>query len=784
MHCSIFSLRILATVIAIVPPTIAAGESVDRANIISTKSSTGLPWANHRYAYKAAYEMKIGNTQGPDQIVPVTQYVDKGKSVSVRVSHTHPKPVPEREVMPRDVAVEAVKTTTSSHTQHSPGPVIHNPGDLADILFTDKREVHVESAGTNVHVELETRTVPYSTDESGIAYYRASEFSVSHTHPEKGPLPMVPNINPTMKVGDQQKRPVGGYKLNTVVLNTIKTTSTSIFNPHPSATPGHTHLEARSIQTSIPDEQLQALRDRIEMLRQLAKLPRPLAVNISHGDSKYSHNHSHVSINHDDGDGDIAVFNSSISMPPRDLSPVTSSVIYDGFWGDSITVTYVGGSTWEMIPWADMATSEIPTPTGNIIGPAATIFDPVMNVTYDVVPYDDPADPAIPVSFFWDPVSTGEPTLPEHIAIASSYRAAGGQYPVMPTPHLVFDPKTNITWNNTFKGDAVNWIPVYFPVSTGYPPAFTNSAVPWIPTWPAKRDVSSTNTLDPEFHDFTSLHPPKTGTIGPEEHATEPLPSVTKYVGPARTPGQAKIAVGDSGIVALPHAHPDSLFPGLNSPRPKPESRNVNQDKIDKHYPVPFFRDGPENYQVWSEWFDPCRVIKHITKKGDHHVEVKPFGEIGELSGEGRVHSTCNNNIDYLIHLENTSEAYKVYKDALVVNRDFTQDGYAPQIPTWPRLTRDPTETTEKVQPGDTDFLRPDWIANCTVVLHHAADNSFGIMFHKSYDFNGQLITPSTACRTLNILLHVEEFHSTEGFQIGDWWVTPQDDEPVYRTSS
>ncbi|EWC46771.1 hypothetical protein DRE_04016 [Drechslerella stenobrocha 248] len=483
-------------------------------------SSTGLPWTNHRYAYQAVHDSR------GDAAVPLTEYLVNGNIVTSRFKHNHHRPVFGGNAR-RDIAAADIAATTSPHTHHSPGAVIHNIGDLIDILFSEEHDVSKRNSpvGSNtVHVEVETRTIPYSTDLNGQIYYGPNAISVYHTHMDGGPAPMVPNINPTMANGDRDP--------------TAHTGATSLSARPSSALPSQTNepaiapasyqsLETGAVGDLQPDQMHSSSPVAIIEDSQLAGfLFTPTSTREWTTVTRTNSSNTGLMSTHD-GDAQSHI------TPP----PITSSVIFDDFWSHSVTVTYAGSGTWKMIPWS---TPEAPAPpTGTPVGPVRTIFDPVVNITYEVAPYDS-EDSVNSVALYWRPISTGTPTRPEDIAAASSFIAAGGKPPSMPKPHIVFDSRTNITWNQTFEGDVINWIPVYIAVSTGDRPDYTHPPVPWIPEWPGFGDEEDYN---PGANWVVGGH-----LQGQDDNEARDLPT------PAETPlaGSLIPAAGDDNVVGFP----------------------------------------------------------------------------------------------------------------------------------------------------------------------------------------------------------------------------------------
>ncbi|KAK6536842.1 hypothetical protein TWF281_001052 [Arthrobotrys megalospora] len=713
-----------------------------------------------RFAYQSLHKSKNGKPQKPDQVVPFIELAADGKTVTARVSHTHPNNVPPR--LTRDVEADKTTVSSASHTHHPPGPVIHNAADLEDILFDVGRTKEARAlTGDQIHTDFETRTVAYSTDDDGMVLYRPSILEKLHTHRAGAPVPLVPDINPDMADGDKAK------VVNRELPGTIKMTTT--FPPHihnkganseaaPTAAPAQVNSEAQSKETGVPTEQSTSAR--------VAKVA-PIALssnklndihnggNASHGDSSYTHNHTHLSVGHDDGDGDVPHFNATtITKAPR--SEVTMSIIADAFFDVTQTVTHVSGSTWRQVTTPFVPAP--PIPTNQIVGPIVTVFEPVINTTYELIPMqgDDPKDT---YSIYWNPIATGAPTRADHISIMSSWKANGGTYPAMPTRYdIVWDHRTNTTWNKTVEGTWDNWIDVYVSITTQYP-APAKTPVPDIPQWPGQPDYSE----NPFF-------------------TVEPGPN---WVGPST-----------SSTVPTGHAHgehegPETLSNGQPIVFPSPTEGSVPVKKsvqpvknVDQHYPVPFFPKGAENYDVWSEWVGYCGVIKHITPKGESHLPLKPFGDLHKLGGD-YVQSMCFRGINYYLHIDNESKAGRYWLTSLIQNRNISEVGYAGVLPDWSAY---PNPVGENIH----DVLQPEWISDCLVLFHHAGSSAWGgdlmLNTRKEFDAHGRrfatsnkdLVQSPRKCEKINMLLHVEEYHNMDGFQIGDWWITPMDKEPFY----
>ncbi|EPS36411.1 hypothetical protein H072_10102 [Dactylellina haptotyla CBS 200.50] len=734
----------LGILMAVVPFAIATDANLN-ANVDEADVSTGLPWDNQRYAYKAAFDNRNAELQKPDNVVPMTQYVDNGGTVDARVSHTHPKPVPRADSL-HDLGHEGVKAALSSsiHSYHTPGPVIHNPGDLEDILFTDRRVAFddpvIATTAKNVHLELETRTVPYTTDENGRVSYRASEFEVYHTHPENGPVPMVPDINPTVLAHiNKAIRPEAHP--NTIRLTTTFTTK-AVSTPelHPSAIPGHTHIQARALQTSeanVPTNNF--IRD------------------------------------HDDGERDVSEYTTNVT--PLSLG-VTSS-IYNYYYNFTVTVTYAGNSTWAET-WTPLL-ADVQTPTNKVVGPTVTFFDPVLNITYDIVPFEDPNLTVLPkISLWWRPVATGSPTRPKDISKASSFYAAHKTVHTLPGPMLVFDSHTNVTWNQTYEGNLIDNWRVFSPVTTGYPPAFTPTLIPH-PEWPPFR------AYDEEVGPFyENILPTVTALVLSET----PIGGVSSLIedAPNSEPIQAEEGFR-IGVIPIGYEE-NSVKP------PSPDGlteRNPKQIEIDQHYPVPFFPDGPENYQVFSQWVGTCRVIKHIAKKGVPHKDfiINTHTQIDVMNPTDRKQQEgmCHGVIYYMLHIEESSAAAELFGKAIAFENELRKRGYDSPIPNWASL-RSLVNDTDRTAEDSYEGLGIEWYDDCTPIIHHTG-RRMSPEIRSLWDGNKEWIRngipsnwypPFEKCERINILLPlVDGGGSIDGFQIGDWWITPNHDLPFYR---
>ncbi|KAF3929287.1 hypothetical protein AA313_de0207377 [Arthrobotrys entomopaga] len=469
---------------------------------------SGSEWTGHRYAYKAVHDKKNDNIQSPKDVIPMTQYAVNGETYTDRVEHTHSKLVPRGRLSPRDAANdvnEEAKTTTSSqsHTRHSPGPVIHNPTDLVDILFTDKaaRNIDPEQTTDNVHAELSTRTLPYSTDENGRVFYRVSVYSVYHTHPANGPIPIAPDINPNlMNRGTEDnlgEQPIDPEHLVTAVPAFTITAVEHMPNGFATdvAAPASSEIEKISIQTAAA-----APSDDIQRLGKVGLIHGH--IEPIHGDDLLAHSTQIVgsdsssvlsnrkldpvgSIVSDGLLDSISDLTGPITKAPRPTPLGLTSTIYDLYMNRSVTVTYDGDDFWKQPstdPWSGMPTTP---PGGETIAPVATMFDPLFNITYEYIQYKDPnPDAENPVSIWYHPIATGEAIRPQDKSVQSEYWATAHPHN-LPSPQLVFDSYTNVTWNRTFEGPFYNWVEVYSAISTGWPPSFTKSSSE-LPEWPGK----------------------------------------------------------------------------------------------------------------------------------------------------------------------------------------------------------------------------------------------------------------------------------------------------------
>ncbi|KAK6544315.1 hypothetical protein TWF694_001015 [Orbilia ellipsospora] len=564
MYTCIFKLGVFVAVSAIPRLTLASGTG-DSVHDMESQ------WTDHRYAYKAVYDNKNGNVQKPEKVVPITEYVVNGKTYTDRVTHAHPKPTP-RGLLPRDdtgAVHERAKTTTSSqsHSRHPPGPVIHNPGDLVDILFTDKvaKNVDVEPTSKNVHAELETRTLPYTTDENGRVSYRVSAYSVYHTHPANGPVPIAPDINPTLMdrdgENDSGEQPVDPAQLITSVGSFTITTIEYMLNGLTTdlAAPASSEIEKISIQTAaaVPSDDFQ----RLGKVGPLHSHSGPIhgddilghLTQIVGGSSSVLNDHKEAisSIESTDIFDGVSDLTGPITKAPQTTPLGITSMIYDYHMNYSATVTYDGDDLWKQ-PSTDMW-SENPTtpPAGETIAPVATMFDPLFNITYEYIRYKDPNPDAIPpFSVWYHPIATGEAIRPQDKSIQSEYWATARPH-TLPPPQLVFDSYTNVTWNRTFEGPFYNWVGVYSAISTGWPPSFTKSYSDY-PEWPdqlpwMKQLANSGYTLPiaPEVTDEPTTFLPTTETSRPSSHSfdymTEGVAPVADLATPTPTrPGNGR----------------------------------------------------------------------------------------------------------------------------------------------------------------------------------------------------------------------------------------------------
>ncbi|KAF3937042.1 hypothetical protein ABW19_dt0210489 [Dactylella cylindrospora] len=346
-----------------------------------------------------------------DQIIPISLSVDtEGVTHTVRATHTHNR-------IPRDVED---RKPTSTHTPHAPGPVIHNPQDLDDLLFSDFEQPTANQGDTvprvtgAVHTDFETRVVAYTTLEDGRVLYGASVTPVYHTHPENGPMPMVPAINPTM-----------------------------------------------TKEVLIPRA--------IEIHQE--------PTNVAHhdGDGSWRYRDEFISRMQNQT---TSTAGSNVTVNSSSANQIVST-IYDNFWNDNWTVTSAGPGTWtEVVPKTTEAPP--PRPTGIPASPPITNYDPALNITWEGTIYEINGE----FSAYWTPIATGEPTRAEDIAEASAWYAAGNKPPQLPGPELVFDSHTNTTWNRTVEGNVVQFTAIFVSVTTGPTPLFTHPPVSWLPEWP------------------------------------------------------------------------------------------------------------------------------------------------------------------------------------------------------------------------------------------------------------------------------------------------------------
>ncbi|KAK6503384.1 hypothetical protein TWF481_008404 [Arthrobotrys musiformis] len=799
-----------------------------------------------RYAYQSIHHSQNARPKRPDQVVPLVEIVENGETILARVSHTHPTPIPLR--IPRDFESQTSEATTTTSIFHSsydskdiekvvsdinrrdvnPADDLKKgleklekelsdikkpnlkPGDdlkkgieklekeLSDVdklivkppnsLKSDIEKLEAELAAFGkrsqefeTHTDYTSRTVPYSTDSTGLVYYQTSNVPVPHTH--SGYTPIAPVINLDCDeddaTGDDCDR---GYKTvdrTDIVPRRPKEISDGTpYSGNPAKPESTTSLPFRKsanyVQSSTPTPAAQVQGDigsketaAPSTTSRVAKTGQVIsanhsgdfggndhsgsnAFNASHGDSSYTHNHTHFSVGHDDGDGDVHVPTSNdtiVTISPR-YPQTAGSIIADAFFNINRTVTHVSGPTWRQV--TTTIPPAPPVPTNKVVGPIVSIFEPATNVTFEVIPMEGD-DPEGPYSVYWNPVSTGAPTRADHVSIMSSYRANGGTNPPMPTRYdIVWDHRTNTTWNKTIEGTWDNWVEVYVSITTQYP-APPKTPVTAIPTRPWQ---------DP-YDEITN--PFFTVEAGPN------------WVGPTSDAVGTRTHQQTESTVITPTP--------TNNPTPKERSHEPTQVDIDHHYPVPFFPGGPGKYDVWSEWIGYCGVIKHITQKGEPRIPLKPFGDFTDFGG-GYIRSLCFRGIDYYLHIDDESRAASYWLNRLVHNRNISHDGYADALPTW-------NSYNGTVQDYD-DFIRPEWITDCVVLLHHARALTWGNNFlytaRSNFDANGrryisadrdQVKAPSN-CPRIDILLHVEEDRSIDGFLLGDWWVTPGDDQPFY----
>ncbi|KAF3161711.1 hypothetical protein TWF788_002402 [Orbilia oligospora] len=725
-----------------------------------------------RYAYQSIRHSKNGKPPKPDQVVPLVELVENEKTITVRASHTHPNHVPHR--VPRDLESEESSVTSASHTSHPPGPVIHNAADLEDILF-DVGKTKERSGGLDiVHTDLTTRTVAYLTDSSG-THFQVSTIELYHTH-SNGNTPFAPEINTSPGEGNDLQA-LGYRPTSSVELETSFPSFENLDNiASPTASPAQIRSAVQRQETNIATP----TSHRISKVAPIVidsnnpnniRLPGNSAYNASHGDSSYTHNHIHFSVGHDDGDGDMPGLNTTtatrtITRAPR-LPQVTESIIADAFFNINRTVTHVSGPTWRQV--ATPRPPAPPVPTNRVVGPIETMFEPAINVTFELIPMEAD-DPESPFSIYWNPIATGAPTRADHISLASSWRANGGKYPSMPTRYdIVWDHRTNTTWNKTVEGTWDGWIDVYVSITTQYP-APPKTPVPAIPTSPGQPEYDP--ITNPDF------------TFGPGPNWVGPSSESSSVEAHASTPTAPK----GTDLPAFPNDRTTTFPPPTDgstaSPRP---SQNLKQE-IDMHYPVPFFPNGPEKYKVWSEWIGYCSVIKHINLKNEPRNPLRPFGIVDGWGGDC-VQNLCVRGINYYIHIDNESAVGQYWQATLMYDRNVSEAGYADILPSWKTYPQMVAENTQ-------DLLRPEWIADCVVLLHHNGTSNWGNQFlinaRKYFDPHGRRYTsgdrntvnPPKKCRRLDMLLHIEEYHNINGFVIGDWWVTPSDEEPFYVSPS
>ncbi|KAF3902539.1 hypothetical protein ABW21_db0205407 [Orbilia brochopaga] len=187
----------------------------------------------------------------------------------------------------------------------------------------------------------------------------------------------------------------------------------------------------------------------------------------------------------------------TITEPAQAPAAATTSVIFDDLLGISITVTGAGDGTWRAVAEATPAPEPEPLPAGCAVDLANIIFDPATNITFEVIPCEG-SEGEGSVSMFWKPVSTGPPVRPEDIAQASVFTAAGGISPAAPTPQIVHDSHTNVTWNQTFEGDCPVFVAI---ISTGGQDTFN------IATAPTTFLTSVVNCLSAAFDNVPSSTP-------------------------------------------------------------------------------------------------------------------------------------------------------------------------------------------------------------------------------------------------------------------------------------
>ncbi|KAK6520841.1 hypothetical protein TWF506_001084 [Arthrobotrys conoides] len=724
-----------------------------------------------RYAYQSLRHSKNGRPPKPNQVVPIIELVENGKTITVRVSHTHPNHVPRR--LPRDVDHEPEESTATSapHTSHSPGPVIHNAADLEDILFdVGRTKGHRGGPGSDIiHTEYTTRTVAYSTDSTGMPYYHVSTIELYHTH-INGNTPIAPEINPGSSEGDRAKaleyKPTSPAGLEAAFLTPEGLDSIA----SPTAYPAQINSALQSEETSVT-----STTSRISKLAPIADVPHDanhvhqpgnIAYNASHGDSSYTHNHTHLSVGHDDGDGDTPHFNNTtsiVTMVRHSAPHATESIICDAFFNINRTVTHVSGRTWRQVTTTRPPVP--PVPTNRVIGPIETIFDPPTNVTYEIIPMEVD-DPEVPFSIYWNPVATGTPTRADHISLASSWRANGGNYPAMPTRYdIVWDHRTNTTWNKTVEGTWDEWIDVYVSITTQYP-APPKTPVAAVPTSPGQPEYDPVTNPDFTWGPGPNWVGPSSESLSVEAHASTSASQKSTEVQVLPDGRTMTVPAPTGGLTSLP----------------KP-TENLKQE-IDQHYPVSFFPKGPENYVVWSEWIGYCSVIKHINSKGEDLVPLRPFGDVDSWGSE-YVEYLCAKGVDYYIHINNESVPGQYWSNALKESRNISDVGYANYVPSWKAYPRTVPQNSE-------DLLQAEWIADCVVLLHHAGTSTWGNEFlqnaRKNFDPHGRryisdddsTVRAPTKCRKIDMLLHIEEYHNIDGFLIGDWWITPTDIPPVH----
>ncbi|KAK6361326.1 hypothetical protein TWF730_005061 [Orbilia blumenaviensis] len=619
-----------------------------------------------RYAYQSLRNSKNGKPPKPDQVIPLVELVEDGKTITARVSHTHPNPVPSR--LPR-----------------SAEPSVYNSEDVD--TANESREVDSDV----VHTEYETRTVAIATDEEEVTIYGPSVFEILHTHTAGRPEPIAPDINTNMANGDEVRSEAGAGT----------TTAASLLRKNDASN--------REPQISIS----------------------------------------------------MATITSAARLPE-----VSGSLIADAFFDITHTVTHVSGSTWRQVTTSTPRASSISIPASSIVGPIVTLFEPIINTTFEVIPMrgDCPDDP---YSIYINPIATGAPTRADHISIMSSWRANGGKYPAVPTRYdIVWDHRTNTTWNKTIEGTWDNWVEVYVSITTQYP-APPKTPVADVPTSPGQ------SPYDPETNPDFTIAP------GPNWVDSSPRVSTSTSDPPYTEP------------TTLPSINAETLiFP---TPTEKaallPKSDEFMKRMIDQNYPAPFFPGGGDKYQVWSEWIGYCGVVKHINLKGEPALPLQPFGDLNILGGD-YIRDMCQKGLNYYIHFDSESTAGRYWLSSLVRNRNITKEGYSSTLPVWS------SKSSNAASDNDSDILIPEWITDCLVILRHSTSSSWGNAFllkaNKNFDENGRLyisadrslVRPPINCQKIEMLLHIREYHSMEGFQLADWWITPTDEEPFYISPS